>query len=481
MNHASNSETSVLDIGSRLELFVDRYLVERLDGVELKLHSPTPREVAFRFDAPWEGASSTYVSVLRDADRYRAYYRGSNLGKDGVGEVTCYAESPDGIVWTKPSLGICEFNGSSDNNIIWDGFGCHNFMAFEDAKPGTPDAERYKAIPCGPPSRPLKRIIALSSADGIHWNQMQEEPIITQEAMDYGADLAFWDTEQGQYVAYLRGWRTRPDGPQISLLHVQHAATQNVHVGDGILYRQILRCTSPDFLHWSEPEFVDFGDTQLEHFYTNAMQPYYRAPHIYLSFPKRFLPERVVVPEHPQPGLSGGVFMSSRDGVHWDRRFMEDFLRPGRDRENWTHRNMMIAPRVVPTAADELSIYWVEHYCHPTCRLRRGTLRLDGFVSVNAPYAGGEVVTKPLRFDGSELVLNYATSAAGSVRIELQDDDGRPIPGFSLAESAELYGDETEAIVRWAGGPNVAALSGKTVRLRMVLCDADIYSLRFRP
>jgi hypothetical protein len=471
---------SVLDIGSRLELFVDRYLIDRLEGTKLVLHPPTPREVAIRFDAPWEGPSSTYVTVLKDADRYRAYYRGSSLGRDGVGERTCYAESQDGIAWTKPMLGICEFEGSSDNNVIWDGFGCHNFMVFVDARPGVPGDERYKAIPSGAPGRPLKRIIALASPDGIHWRQVQEEPIITQPAMDHGADLAFWDTERGQYVAYLRGWRTRRGDKPISLANVRHAATQNVYVGEGLLYRQILRCTSPDFLHWSEPAFVDFGDTPLEHFYTNAVQPYFRAPHIYLSFPKRFWPERVVVPEHPSPGLSEGVLLSSRDGVHFERTFMEAFLRPGRDRENWTHRNMMIAPRIVPTAPDELSIYWVEHYCHPTCRLRRGTLRLDGFVSVNAPYAGGELVTHPLRFEGSELILNYATSAAGSVRVEVLDQEGRPLPGYSLSESAELYGDEIEQVVSWKKGSDISQVSGETVQLRFAMQDADLYSIQFR-
>ena len=480
MSSSETQGTAVLDIGSRLELFVDRYLIDRLEDCALKLHPPTPREAAIRFDAPWEGPTCTYATVLKDIDCYRAYFRGKTTGKDGFEEVTCYAESKDGVHWTKPALGICEFAGSTENNIVWNGYGCSCFMVFKDANPSVRDNEKYKGLAISPPSRPNKRLVAMSSPDGLHWSLMQEAPVITQPAMDSGSDLAFWDTLQEQYVAYVRGWRTHRGGGPLSLDGATGVATRNVVTPEGIMYRQVMRCTSTDFLHWSELEFIDFGDTPLEHFYNFVPTPYYRAPHIYLAFPKRFLPHRHKVAEHSHPGVSESVLLSSRDGVHWDRTFMEAFVRPGRDRENWTERNHMMASGVLPTAPDELSIYWVEHYCHPTCRLRRGTLRTDGFVSVNAPYTGGELVTRPLRFEGSELVLNYATSAAGSVRVELHDAEGHPLPGYSLPEGVELYGDEIERVVSWEGGADLSQVAGQPVRLRFVMKDADLYSLRFR-
>jgi hypothetical protein len=245
--------------------------------------------------------------------------------------------------------------------------------------------------------------------------------------------------------------------------------------------RQILRCTSPDFINWTTPRFVDFGDTPLEHFYVSAATPYFRARHIYLAFPKRFVPERKKVKEFPQPGASDMVFMSSRDGVHFDRRFMEAFIRPGCDIENWTHRNLMPGWGVVPTGPDEISLYYVEHYCHPTCRLRRATLRTDGFVSVNADWAGGEFVTKPLKFDGSQLVLNYSTSAVGSIKVEIQDGSGKALPGHGISDSEEIYGDEIEHAVAWGTGGDLGYLRGQPVRLRFAMKDADLYSIRFSP
>jgi hypothetical protein len=85
-----------------------------------------------------------------------------------------------------------------------------------------------------------------------------------------------------------------------------------------------------------------------------------------------------------------------------------------------------------------------------------------------------------VRFAGSALSLNFATSAIGSVRVELQDEQGRPLPGFSLEECAPLFGDTIDRTVRWQGG-SLAALAGQPVRLRFAVSDAQVYSFQFRP
>ena len=127
-----------------------------------------------------------------------------------------------------------------------------------------------------------------------------------------------------------------------------------------------------------------------------------------------------------------------------------------------------------------MSIYWAEHYL-TTPAVRRGTLRLDGFASVNAPYAGGEFVTKPLTFSGKDLVLNVSTSAIGSVQVEVQSADGQPVKGFELAACPPIWGDEIERPVRWNDGGDLSSLAGKPVRLRFVMKDADLYAFRVKP
>jgi hypothetical protein len=243
-----------------------------------------------------------------------------------------------------------------------------------------------------------------------------------------------------------------------------------------------VRCTSPDLEHWSDPEFVEYGDAPAENIYTMMPDQYFRAPHLYIGLPTRFMPKRKAVAEWWRDGVNDGVFVTSRDGLNWDRTFLEAFVRPGPDRDNWTSRAFYLTRGVIQTGPTEMSIYWFEHADHgpKDMRVRRGSLRLDGFVSVNGPYAGGEMVTKPVVFAGNRLMLNYATSAAGSVRVEIQDADGRPIPGFTLEDFPELYGDEIAGLMRWKSGVDVGSLAGRPVRLRFVLRDADVYAMQFR-
>ena len=450
-----------VDIGTRWELFVDDYLIEALQGATLQLHHPIPQEVALPFDAPWEGNGSHYITMMAVDGEFRAYYRGSRPEGEGP-SVTAVAVSSDGIHWHRPNLGLFEWNGSRENNIIWIGEASITFAPFLDSNPAAPPSQRFKAVADLKPGSSKRRgsgLVPFISEDGFHWQEMQSEPIITDGAFD-SQNLVFWDAYRNEYVSFFRDFFLHP------------VTSEKIR---GIKYAH-----SPDFFHWSEPVWLDYGDAPPEHFYTNGTVSYFRAPQIYMAFPKRFVPQRKAVAEHPHPGLSDGIFMTSRDGVYWDRRFMEAFLRPGRDKENWTERTNGIAWGMLQTAPDELSLHWIEHFRHPTARLRRGTLRLDGFASAYAGYSGGEVLTKPLVFQGNELVLNYATSAAGSVKVELQDAAGHPLPGYSLADQQEMYGDAIEEVVRWGDNTDLSQLSRQPVRLRLVLRDADVYALRFR-
>jgi hypothetical protein len=179
--------------------------------------------------------------------------------------------------------------------------------------------------------------------------------------------------------------------------------------------------------------------------------------------------------------------MVSRDGVNF-KRWNEAFLRPGIERKGtWNYGQQYLAWSIVETKSDiqgapnELSLYAIENYWTGTsCDLRRYTLRIDGFVSVNAPMSGGELITKTLTFTGNNLILNFSSSAAGSIQVEIQDENGNPISGFSLDDCDPLFGDTLERAVTWKGINDLSSLEGKPIRLRFVLRDADLFSLRFR-
>jgi hypothetical protein len=158
---------------------------------------------------------------------------------------------------------------------------------------------------------------------------------------------------------------------------------------------------------------------------------------------------------------------------------MESFIRPGIGLQNWVSRSNYPALNVVQTSPTEMSLYVNQDYAQPTAHLRRYSLRVDGFASVRANYSGGEMITKPFTYTGNQLLVNFATSAAGEIRIEIQDKGGNPITNYGLADCLTLIGNEIQRVVSWQKGSDVSELSSKVVRLRFVMKDADLYSLKY--
>ena len=480
-----------LEIGSRRELFVDHHLIAHRDAVRLTLHRPQPREVAIRFDKPWEGNTSGYPTVMRDGDMFKMIYRAHamiwNTGKLQMARspVVCYAESRDGIKWIKPALGEFPLLGAVAkqvddplaNNIVWPGSSFSgSFVPFLDTRPGCPPMEKFKAATGD-------RRVGLhlfTSPDAITWRK-RDKPLFNRGALD-SMNVMFWEPRLQKYVVY---YRTVVDG-----------------------MRAVAMTTSADLHAWSKSVPLEYPGSPRQQMYTNGIHPYHRAPHILFGFPTRYTARKItgqirslepvdlrkeLAAAYARVGsdLTDGLFMSSRDGVRfhrWDEAFMRPGPEAGPATTNWMYGDNYQSYGLFETASEragaprELSMLFREGYWRDgSSRLRRYTIRLDGFVSARAPFAGGELVTKSLRFSGDRLALNYSTSAAGSLRIEIQDADGRAVPGFRLEDCIESVGDSVGHIVRWKGGPDVSSLSGRPVRLRFVLKDADVYSFQFTP
>ena len=173
------------------------------------------------------------------------------------------------------------------------------------------------------------------------------------------------------------------------------------------------------------------------------------------------------------------VLMSSRGGKIYDRTFLEGFLRPGIGPQNWVSRTNYPALNPVQTSPTELSLYVNQDYAQPTAHVRRYSLRLDGFASVHEGAKEETLLTKPFEYSGNAFNINFSTSAGGGIRFILQDVAG---PTDSVpSESLEQIGNEIERVVTWKDERAVWRFSKKRVRLKILLRDADLYSIQFTP
>ncbi len=426
-----------IEVGSRLEFFVDDHLVGGIEGeVRREMKRPRPEEVVFVTDQPWEGNTCAYYSIFQDGDLYRMIYRGSNHDaekKSGHKEVTCYAESKDGIRWTKPKLGLFEWDGAKENNIIWTGPGTHNFTVFRDHNPAAPAESRYKAFGVG-----RGGLLPFASPDCKRWKLSGEKPVITHGAFD-SQNLAFWDAERGEYRAY---WR---------------------YFGSGV--RAIRTATSKDFLTWENEADLAYPEgTPVEHLYTNAIQKYFRAPHLFIGFPTRYEPKSQQV----EP-----ILMTSRDGKSF-HRYPEAVVPRTAPKDRDHNRSNYMAWGIVqlPGKPHEISVYATENYYEPSPgRVRRFVYRTDGFVALAGGPKGGRMTTKPLRFTGRRLLLNHVVQKEGTLTVEALDASGKVV-----GKSVPLGGDAVDAPVVWELDPK---LSGGTIQLRFTLKNAEVFSLKF--
>ena len=491
------------NISDSRQLFVDRSLIERMDGVALRLHEPVSGGVVIQVDKPWEGPANFGMSVIDVGDRLLMYYRGWSLtdaaDQNGVG---CVAESrDDGATWTKPVLNLARKPAWPDNNIIATDEGEPRFAfpcaPWLDTRPGVPVHERIKMIQSEPasgekhtamndPAGP-KRLVFWTSADGFTFRKLDPQPQMVSNLPNCfdGGNSLFWSAAEQQYVLYYRWCDVYPGKGASSDWTLPFRRT-------------MARATSKDLLHWNTSIPMTYGDTPREQFYVNNTQPYFRAPQVYIALAARFMEghQAITAKQAADAGLvkaigalrndwsrdcSDGVLLSSHAGsTVYDRNFMESFVRPGLGYGNWTTRSNYPLTGILPAGKERIQFFVSRRYLQPTWHIERLLLRTDGFASLSAPWAGGEMLTKPFVFAGTALEINYRTGAPGFVRVELQDADGTPIPGYRLDDCPGIIGDEIERVIGWKGGADVTGLAGKAVRLRFVMKDADLFSFRFQ-
>lgn len=489
---------AVLDVGSRRQVFIDGRFFATSHGVELVVHPPRKTgERTLVADRPWEREGiDAYCCVLHEGGTYHLWYS-ADAG-------LCYARSRDGIRWEKPSLGLAEFEGSRDNNIVI-GRGAGGVdrcstegMIFLD--PTAPKDERFRyAVRI---SDELKDTVVFSSPDGIHW-RITHEKVLTftqpegRQHLD-SQNVIFWDDRIGKYVAYMRFNRFRPGFRGRSVVR-----SESDRLGGFQQVQEAPVVFAPDSLD------ATLGDVVAVDYYTSGVIQYPWAQDAYFMFPQAYFHYiRGALPEFPReaPANAGPLhtqFAASRDGITWHRFGRRPFVPLGMKGEFDSYSARVFYGLVPSADGREIYLYYhgsdmlhgwgrdernqrllTEAGLAPTEKttvISRLVLRRDGFLSARADYAGGEFTTPLLRFAGRELVLNVDTSATGLVRCEFLDEKGEAIEGFGLRDCDVIHtANELDRPVKWQGRGDVSALAGRPVRLRVAYRDADIYAFQFR-
>jgi hypothetical protein len=461
---ASTHAADPVEVGNEAQLFIDDYVVASTSNLvrrinPLEKHDANP---VLRPDQPWEERFAVPISAFYDADegQYRMWYRPGqhkfNLG---------YATSRDGITWDKPALGLVEYQGSKANSQLavktgpaWNG-------VIKDVRDPDP-ARLYKLLSYNR-ATDSNGFYLFVSPDGLNWKPHSNKPLL--EGLADCHTLMGWDPKINRYVAYVR-----PDK----------------------VIRTVARTTSEDMVRWTPWQSVlesDDDDPPGTQFYGMSV------------FPDRGVYIGLLWVYHPNTLTVDVQLTFSRDGAQWQRAGRRHpFLMLGLPDKFDSHVMLPLQPILM---GDELKIFYLtydkphavvypnEAYPALTTSLprdkqpwlqdRRGFgglafCKRDRYVSFDAGSQPAELITKPFKLDGEGLVVN-AKADLGEVKVEVLDEDGKPIVGYRAAEATTVRGDSVALPISWRGGSSLASLKGRTVQLRFLARSARLYSFQVTP
>jgi len=478
---AAGPEPEAIELSSDPQLFVDDFLVESLDGVVKSLNRPIkhPGNPLIRPDKPWEGYLVLQPgSVIFDEEEqlFKMWYNSlPSTDRPDVEEFLCYATSKDGVTWEKPNLGLVEFRGSKANNIFlkWSAWTHSVIKDSHDTDAG----RRYKLAYWQTHDRGRCGVWVAFSPDGVRWTDYPDNPVVPCSATG-DTFSAMQDPASKKYLLYHKS-TIRP-------------------------IRKVARLVSDDFIHWKdsrlvlEPDTYDQSDTE---FYGLSAFSYGSQ---YLGFLWVF---------HTYSQLMDAQLVSSRDGLQWDRTMNRQILLPlGYMRNHYSGSSFdsgMVFPINAPAVHDEQLWIYYSGFSNlhnalaeaHTGEIGLAKIRLDGFVSLEAT-GEGYVLTRPVRFQGSSMTLNARTAVLeqqggefnptwkelltkapdgkGSIRVEVQDEDGQPIGGYGSGDCRPIDSDGVGLEVSWEGDKDLNALKGRPVRFKFVMSNASLYSFRIQ-
>jgi hypothetical protein len=455
-------------------LFLDPTAIASAEGAVLTVNGPQSSEVVIRPDRPWEQLMiSFYTTVIEENGKIRLWYICRDIeNKPNL----AYAESTDGVTWTKPNLGIVDYHGSRDNNLV--GVPSLDGAVFRDPKARLGEEYVYVGHVHG------EGVFRYYSPDGLHWKRD------AQALLPFRADtqnVVFWDEREGAYALYLRGW-TLADRWENRLRKVVRYTAASL--ASPLSVARSGQGDNPGNKN-DLPRIIDEMPTVLAadardphgtDVYNISAQLYPPDPRWYVGFPSFFLREK-----HISDGRLEVDFVGSRDGIHWERYDRQAYVRPGlagSDNANMVY----IGPGLV-VRGDELWQYGTgfrgrhggveQRKERADGAIYRHVQRLDGFVSLDFAITGGRAVTGPVVASSAKLFVNVDTAGLGTLRVGLRDAAGQPIPGFGVEDCDPIRVNATKAPVSWKGRTAIAGAPGRSVSLELSGDRAKLFGFFF--
>jgi hypothetical protein len=473
-----------LRIGNEVQLLVDDYVIEdrwmlSREVGEVTKHLRNPLLVA---DEPWDGQLGGHPCVLHDEKlgKYRMYYDNFHLTnyfkpvKGAPSYYVGYAESDNGINWTKPKLEGFPYGAHPRTNIVSMGAdGTRAGAAQVMFNPDQSDARRrFLVVYQG-----SRHTHLAYSEDGLRW-ETREKPLLEYKS-DFGNHLL--------YVPELKLW----------YLYVRPSirSTGRAALPEGLRHtgRRLCVMTSPDLEHWSKPRTVFYPDERDE--------PDYDGVHVFRRHGVFFAMYSQMQQEEGQS--ENQVYLAtSRDGINWDRTWDRKAFIPRGPAGNYDHGQVSIGTSAPIEVGENMYIY----YCttpkgqvdwDQDAAVSMARLRKDRFIGQRAGEKTGYLLTRQFVLEGSRLVLNtavhqhaYFKRGLDGMRVAIiqEPDHQTPenafetaVPGFSLKDCDFFESDNTSYVVTWKGNSDLSALKGRKVYLRFEMRNAALYSFQIMP
>ncbi len=412
-------ESDAISVGSDRQLFLDDYLIDPgMSDAAINIEKPVKQEAVFKFDKQYEEGDTVYHNITRMPDgTYRMYYKAT----DDIRRI-CYIESTDGLNWTRPQLNTNRYGGQSSNIVTSDDNRPDNLFVFYDTNPACAENQRIKGIYGQWGDGLFLEYSLLGDGNNFpFWPnevKMMGTPASTGGCYFDTLNTVHWDQNRGQYVAFVRGFHTDDGNYNLDPDFVSE---------NGPLVRRDIRVAySYDCINWTTPVPLQYNTTDDYQLYTNAALSYYRAPKTYVGMPTRFF-------ESNGNYYTQVFFMSSRDTLNWTRT-EKPYLTPENSKSYRYQRSGYPCIGYIETAPGEMSFYMKEKATdYGRSTLYRYTLRVDGFMSA----MGTSLTTKPMTYEGDELLVNFN----GEIKVSIRDSLGNSFT------SDWISGDEIDKVI----------------------------------